>query len=55
MSGFQPVPPHHNTPAADTLPEVIPAELSSCPMVFIRKDGDVAPLAPLSTKVLTRF
>ena len=47
MSGFQPTPPPHNTPAADTLPEVIPAELSSCPMVFIRKDGHVAPLAPL--------
>ena len=47
MSGFQPVPPRHNTPAADTLPEVIPAELSSCPMVFICKDGHVAPLAPL--------
>ena len=47
MSGFQPFPPRHNTPAADTLPEVIPAELSSCPMVFIRKDGHVAPLAPL--------
>ena len=46
MSGFQPVPPP-NIPAADTLPEVIPAELSSCPMVFIRKDGHVAPLAPL--------
>ena len=47
MSGFQPVPPHHNTPAADNLPEVIYAELSSCPMVFICKDGHVAPLAPL--------
>jgi len=46
MPGFQPVPPRHNTPAADTLPEVIPAELSSCPMVFIRKDGHVT-LAPL--------
>ena len=34
MSGFQPVLPRHNTPAADTLPEVIPAELSSCPMVL---------------------
>ena len=54
MSGFQPTPPRHNTPAADTLPEVTPAELSSCPMVFICKDGHVAPLAP-STKVLTRF
>ena len=29
MSGFQPTPPCHNTPAADTLPEVTPAELSS--------------------------
>ena len=57
MSGFQPPPPRHNTPAADTLPEVIPAELSSCPMVFIRKDGHVAPLAPLYEgpyKVLSR-
>ena len=34
MSGFQPFPPRHNAPAADTLPEVIPAELSSCPMVL---------------------
>ena len=45
------------TNAADTLPEVIPAELSSCPMVFIRKDGHVAPLAPLYEgpyKVLSR-
>ena len=47
MSGFQPVPPRHNTPAAETLPEVIPAELSSCPMVFICKDGHVAPLASI--------
>ena len=57
MSGFQPVPPRHNTPAADTLPEVIPAELSSCPMVFICKDGHVAPLDPLYDspyKVLAR-
>ena len=29
------------------LPEFINAELSSCPMVFIPKDGHVAPLAPL--------
>ena len=36
MSGFQPTPPRHNTPAADTLPVVTPAELSSCSMVFIR-------------------
>ena len=57
MSGFQPVPPRHNTPAADTLPEVIPAELSSCPMAFIRKGGHVAPLGPLYEgpyKVLSR-
>ena len=57
MSGFQPTPPRHNTPAADTLPEVIPAELSSYPMVFIHKDGHVAPLAPLyggPYKVLSR-
>ena len=47
MSGFQPVPPRHNTPAAAVLPEVIPEELSSCPLVFIRKDGHIAPLAPL--------
>ena len=47
MSGFQPVPPCHNIQAAAVLPEVIPAELSSCPMVFICKDGHVAPLAPL--------
>ena len=47
MSSFQPTPPCHNTPTADTLPEVTPEELSSCPMVFIRKDGHVAPLAPL--------
>ena len=39
MSGFQPVLPRHNTPAADTLPEVIPAELSSCPMfLYARMD-----------------
>ena len=47
----------NNTPKADTLPEVIPAELSSCPMVFIHKDGHVAPLAPLYEgpyKVLSR-
>ena len=40
-----------------TLPEVIPAELSSSPMVFIRKDRHVAPLAPLYKgpyKVLAR-
>ena len=58
MSGFQLTPPCHNTPAADTLPDVIPAELSSSPMVFIHKDGHVAPLAPLyegSYKVLSRF
>ena len=57
MSGFQPTPARHNTPAADTLPEVTPAELSACPMVFIRKDGHVAPLAPLYEgpyKVLSR-
>jgi len=47
MSGFQPVPPRHNTPSAAVLPEVIPAALSSCPMDFIRKGGHVAPLAPL--------
>ena len=47
MSGFQPTPPCHNTPAAHTLPEVTPAELSACPMVFICKDGHYAPLAPL--------
>ena len=47
MSGFQPVPPRHNTPAAAVLPEVIPEELSSCPLVFIHKDGHIAPLAPL--------
>ena len=35
MSGFQPVPTHHNTPTAAILPENIPAVLSSCPMVFI--------------------
>ena len=35
MSGFQPVPSHHNTPTAAILPENIPAVLSSCPMVFI--------------------
>ena len=46
-SGFQPVLPRHNTPAAAVLPEDIPAALSSCPMVFIHKDGHVAPLAPL--------
>ena len=55
MSGFQPVPPRHNTPAADTLPEVIPAELSSCPMVFICKDGHVAPLAPPLRRYLQGF
>ena len=58
MSGFQLTPPCHNTPAADTLPDVIPAELSSSPMVFIHKDGHVARLAPLyegSYKVLSRF
>ena len=37
MYGFQPTPPRHNTPTADTLPEVTPAELSACPMVFIRR------------------
>ena len=47
MSGFQPTPPCHNTPAAHTLPEVTPAELSACPMVFIRKDGHYAPLSPI--------
>ena len=47
MSGFQPLPPLHNTPAASVLPEVISAELSSCPMVFICKDGHVAPLVSL--------
>ena len=39
------------------LPEFITAELSSCPMVFIPKDGHVAPLDPLYEgpyKVLSR-
>ena len=57
MSGFQPVPPRHNIQAAAVLPEAIPAELSSCPMVFICKDEHVAPLAPLYKgpyKVLSR-
>ena len=57
MSGFQPVPLRHNTLAAGILPEVIPAELSSCPMVFIHKDVHIAPLAPLyegPNKVLSR-
>ena len=57
MAGFQFTPPRRNTPTADTLPEVTPAELSSCPMVFIRKDGHVAPLSPLYEgpyKVLSR-
>ena len=57
MSGFQPVPLRHNTLAAAILPEVIPAELSSCPMVFIHKDVHIAPLAPLyegPNKVLSR-
>ena len=47
MSGFQPVPPRHSTKTAAILPEVIPVALSSCPMVFICKDGHVAPLALL--------
>ena len=57
MSSFQPVPPRHNTPIAAELPETIPSSLSSCPMVFIRKDGHIAPLAPLYEgpyKVLSR-
>ena len=53
MSGFQPTPPRHNTPAAENLPEVIPAELSSCPMVFLRKDGHASPYKVLSHSLKT--
>ena len=47
MSGFCPVPARHNTPSAAELSEQFPVSLSSCPMVFVQKDGHVPPLAPL--------
>ncbi len=57
MSGFHPVPARHNTLPASDLQEHVPDLLSSCPMVFVRKDGHVPPLAPLYAgpyKVLSR-
>lgn len=45
MSGFCPVPAPHNTPSAAELPEQFPVSLSSCPMIFVRKDGNVPALA----------
>ena len=57
MSGFSPIPARHNTPSTVQLPEDIPSSLSSCPMVLVRKDGHVPPLAPLYAgpyKVLSR-
>jgi len=57
MSGFNPVPVRHNTPTNEELPEQIPSDLSSCSMVFVRKDGYVPPLVPLYAgpyKVLSR-
>ena len=47
MSGFRPVPARHNIPPVSDLQEHVPDLLSSCPMVFVRKDGHVPPLAPL--------
>ena len=47
MSGFRPVLPHHNTPSAADLSKTIPSSLSSCPMVFIRQERHIPPLAPL--------
>ena len=57
MSGFRPVPARHNIPPVPDLPEQLPDLLSSCPMVFVRKDGHIPPLAPLHAgpyKVLAR-
>ena len=47
MSGFRPVPARHNNPAVPDLPQQIPISLATCPMVLVRKDGHVPPLAPL--------
>ena len=57
MSGFHPVPARHNTLPVSDLQEHVPALLSSCPMVFVRKDGHIPPLATLYAgpyKVLSR-
>ena len=47
MSGFHPVPAHHNTPEVPILPQQVPISLATCPMVLVRKDGHVPPLSPL--------
>ena len=47
MSEFRPVPVRHNMSPTSNLPETIPAALSICSMVLVRKDGRVLPLAPL--------
>ena len=47
MSGFRPVPARHNSPSVPDLPQQIPVFLATCPMVLVRKDGHVPPLAPL--------
>ena len=47
MSGFRPVPARHNTPPVPELPDQLPAALLTCPFVFVRRDGHVAPLSPL--------
>ena len=47
MSEFHPVPARHNMSPTSNLPETIPAALSTCSMVLVRKDGHVPPLAPL--------
>jgi len=57
MSGFRPVPARHNISPSANLPETIPTSLTTCPMVLVRKDGHVPPLAPLYAgpyKVLSR-
>ena len=46
-SSFHPVLADHNVLAASDLLEQLPTFLSSCPMVFVRKEGHVPPLAPL--------
>ena len=47
MSEFRPVPARHNMSPTSNIPETIPAALSTCSMVLVRKDGCVPPLAPL--------
>ena len=47
MSGFRPVPPGHNITSSTNTLEQLPAALTSCPMVLVRREGHVPPLTPL--------